>query len=157
MLPDLDWKQIDRLCGVGPVRCSRKSRLTLRAVFADYAFVALQGPASVRAVLEPLGNACLSMDRAIHHRDAGLIAIGDDLFQAELTVAEHCDEGNEHEFPQRKIRLILPCSVRAKRGQRQISPVQIRRRQRPSTTRRQGSASPQGAGEAEVQSGRRLD
>ena len=36
------------------------------------------------------------MDRAIRHRDIGLIAVGDDFFQAELTVAEHCDEGNEH-------------------------------------------------------------
>ena len=102
MLPDLDVKQIDRLCGVGPVRCSRKSRLTFRDVFADYAFVALQGPASVRAVLEPLGNACLRMNRTIHHRDIGLIAVGDDFFQAELAVAEHCDEGNEHGFSMRR-------------------------------------------------------
>src|SRR5262249_60465399 len=66
------------------------------------AFVALQGPASVRAVLEPLGNACLSMNRAVHHRDGGLIAVSDDFFQADLIVAEHRDEGNEHGVSMRR-------------------------------------------------------
>jgi hypothetical protein len=33
---------------------------------------------------------------AFHHGDSGLIAVGDDLLQADLAVAQQGDEGNEH-------------------------------------------------------------
>jgi hypothetical protein len=72
------------------------SGLVLWRVFAENAFVALQLPRSVWTGLKPLGDASLCMDLTVHHRNTGLIAVGDDLFQADLAVAEQGDEGNEH-------------------------------------------------------------
>lgn len=72
------------------------SGLTLGNVFADNALVALQLPGPVRTVLKPLGDARLRVNLAFHHGDTGLIAVGDDLLQADLAVAQQGDEGNEH-------------------------------------------------------------
>jgi hypothetical protein len=61
------------------------------------ASVALQLPILIRAMREPLGNAGLRIRLAAGHRDARLLAIGDDFFQAELAaVAENGDKGNKH-------------------------------------------------------------
>jgi hypothetical protein len=73
-----------------------RSGLALRNVFADNAFVALQLPAPVWTILKPLDDARLCMNLAVHHGDAGLIAVGDHPFQADLSVAQQCDKGNEH-------------------------------------------------------------
>jgi hypothetical protein len=75
---------------------SARSGLTFRNIFAKNAFVALQRPRPIRTVLKPLGDARLCMDLTVHHRNAGLIAVGDDLLQADLAVAQHGDESNEH-------------------------------------------------------------
>jgi hypothetical protein len=72
------------------------SGLAFGSVFADNALVALQLPGPVRTILKPLGDARLCMNLALHHGDTGLIAVGDDLFQADLAIAQHGDEGNEH-------------------------------------------------------------
>jgi hypothetical protein len=72
------------------------SGLALRNVFAKNTFIALQLPRPVRAVLKPLGDACLCVNLAIHHRDAGQIAVGDDFLQTNLAVAQHGDKRNEH-------------------------------------------------------------
>src|SRR5271169_1837472 len=65
-------------------------------VFAENALVSFQPPVSVRAVGEPLSNANLPVDLAGSHGDARLLAIGNDLFQTELSVAENSDKGNKH-------------------------------------------------------------
>ena len=57
-------------------------------VFAQHAFVALDPPLPVGAILKPLCDTYLGMNLAIHHGDAGLITVGDDLFQADLAVAQ---------------------------------------------------------------------
>src|SRR4029077_3843243 len=63
------------------------------------------------------------MNLAVHHGDAGQVAVGDNLFQADLAVAQKCDEGNEHGVSiQKMIRWILPCSLRAKRRTHEIIP-----------------------------------
>ena len=73
-----------------------RSGLAFWNVFAEHALVAFDPPFPVGAILKPLGDTRLGMNLAIHHGDAGLITVGDDLFQADLAVAQKCDEGNEH-------------------------------------------------------------
>jgi hypothetical protein len=63
------------------------SGLTFRYVFAEHTLVALEPPFAVRTILKPFGDANLGMNLAIHHRNAGLVAVGNDLFQADLAVA----------------------------------------------------------------------
>jgi len=50
----------------------------------------------IRSFREPVGNADLPVYLARVHCDSGLIAGGHDLLQAQLAVAEDCDERNEH-------------------------------------------------------------
>src|SRR5262249_48493939 len=72
-------------------------RLAFRRVFADDAFVALQLPALVGAMREPVGDADLAVYRTGAHGDAGLVAGGDDFLETKLlAVAENGDERNEH-------------------------------------------------------------
>lgn len=72
------------------------SRLVLRHVLSEDAFVALQSPRVIRPLGEPVGNSDLRVDRTGAHRDAGLLARGNDLFETELAVAENGDKSNEH-------------------------------------------------------------
>lgn len=74
------------------------SGLALWDVVAKDALITLHPPRPIWSILKPLGDAGLGMNCAIHHRNAGLIAVGDNLFQANLTVAQKCDEGHEHEI-----------------------------------------------------------
>jgi hypothetical protein len=87
------------------------------AYIAHDAFVASQLPGPIRTVLKPLGNAGLGVNLAIHHRNIGLIAGGNNFFQTELTVAKQGDESNEHAISIHcNYRQGLTCSVRAKPG-----------------------------------------
>ena len=99
-----------------------RSGLALWNVFAQHTFVTFQPPGSIRTILKPLGDARLGMNLTVHHRNAGLVAVGDNLFEADLAVAQQCDEGNEHGISIQMIRWILPCSVRAKRRTHRIVP-----------------------------------
>jgi hypothetical protein len=72
------------------------SRFIFGDVFAENALVSFELPVSVRAVGEPLSNANLPVDLAGSHGDARLLAIGNYLFQAKLSVAEDSDKGNKH-------------------------------------------------------------
>src|SRR3954462_10568123 len=71
---------------------SLTSRFALGRVFSHDAFVAFQRPGVIRAVGEPLGNADLPIDLARRDGDARLVAVGDDLFETQLAVAENSDE-----------------------------------------------------------------
>ena len=72
------------------------------------------GDAALAVLKAHLGDAELGVNRAIHHRDAGLLAVGNDLLQADLAVAQKRHKRNEHGISiRRMIRLVLPCSVHA--------------------------------------------
>jgi hypothetical protein len=64
-----------------------RSGLTFRDVFAQHALIAFDPPLAVRTILKPFGDADLGVNLAIHHRDVGLLAVSNDFFQANLTVA----------------------------------------------------------------------
>src|SRR5258708_31577038 len=66
----------------------RRSGLAFWNVFAEHALVAFDPPFPVGAILKPLGDTRLGMNLAIHHVDAGLVTVGDNLFQADLVVAQ---------------------------------------------------------------------
>jgi hypothetical protein len=90
------------------------SSLIFWGVFAQHTLIALKVPLAVGAILKPFGDAELGVNRAIHHRDAGLLAVGNDLLQADLAVAQKRHKRNEHGISiRRMIRLVLPCSVHA--------------------------------------------
>jgi hypothetical protein len=97
-------KASEMACGLRPQRpaiCSQdatrfpafdrdamiRSGLTFRDVFAQHALIAFDPPLAVRTILKPFSDADLGVNLAIHHRDVGLIAVGNDFFQANLTVA----------------------------------------------------------------------
>ena len=73
------------------------SGFVLRNVFPEHAFVALQSPFAIRPLGEPVGDADLRIHCAGAHGDAGLVTRGDDLFHAELSIAEDGDERNKHD------------------------------------------------------------
>jgi hypothetical protein len=75
----------------------KPSYVVFRDVLAHDTFVAAQFPVMIRTMGDPFGNAGLPVYLAGSHRDARLIAIGNDLLQAELTaVAEDSNKSNKH-------------------------------------------------------------
>ncbi|MFZ0812880.1 MAG: hypothetical protein WAM83_19905 [Bradyrhizobium sp.] len=93
------------------------------------ALVALELPLPVRAMLKPLGDARLGVDLAIHHGNAGQIAVGHNLFQADLAVAQKRDESNEHGFSIERIDSVDFTMQRSCQtaGARSYPPVRVRR------------------------------
>ena len=105
-----------------PIGKPEGSGLTFWRVFAQYAFITFQAPSPIRTALKPLGDTQLGVNRAVHHRNIGLFAIGNDLFQANLTVANERHERNEHGITIRSNNPAgIPCSLCAKRRHAQES------------------------------------
>jgi hypothetical protein len=72
------------------------SRLVFGHVIAQHALITLQRPLVIGTLGEPIGNTDLGVYGAPTHGNAGHLAVGNDLLEAKLRVAEHGDESNEH-------------------------------------------------------------